>query len=117
MSSRADSEARGRRAETLAAWWLRLKGYRILARRARCPRGEVDLIARRGNTLAFVEVKQRRNAASAAWAIDERSLRRVVAAVKVLAPRHAAAGDSIRIDAILIVKGCLPRHVTNIWHG
>jgi hypothetical protein len=50
---------RGRRAEWLAAWWLRLKGYRILARDLRTPVGEIDLIARRGRVLALVEVKAR----------------------------------------------------------
>lgn len=117
MSSRAATEARGRRAETIAAWWLRLKGYRIVARRARCSRGEVDLIARRGRTVAFVEVKQRRTAVSAAWALNERALRRVVAAVEALAPRHAGPADTVRIDAVLIASGRLPRHITNIWYG
>lgn len=117
MNRRTHAEARGRRAESMAAWWLRLKGYRILARRARCARGEVDLIARRGRTVAFVEVKQRRTAESAAWAVDERALRRVIAAAEALAPRYAGTGDNIRIDAVLIAKGRLPRHVANIWHG
>ena len=48
-----------------AAWWLRLKGWRILAQRARVPGGEVDLVARRGSTVAFVEVKQRGSDAAA----------------------------------------------------
>src|SRR6476469_9051025 len=56
--NRHAAEKRGRGAETLACWYLRLTGWRILARRARVPGGEVDVIARRGRTLAFVEVKQ-----------------------------------------------------------
>jgi len=55
---------------------LRLRGWRILAQRARVPGGEVDLIARRGRTLAFVEVKQRSTVDAAAWALDEYRLRR-----------------------------------------
>ena len=55
--NREAAEKRGRGAETLACWWLRLHGWRILARRARVPGGEVDIIARRRRTLAFVEVK------------------------------------------------------------
>lgn len=117
MNPRAQREVQGRRAEVIAAWWLRLKGYRILARRARCPRGEVDIIARRGRILAFIEVKQRRSADQAAWAINPHSMRRVVAAAEVLAARHARPQDSIRIDAVLIAKGRWPRHVINIWHG
>ena len=116
MSGRLAAERRGRRAEMIAGWWLRLKGYRIIGRRVRCARGEVDLIARRGRTLAFVEVKQRASATSAAWALDERALRRVTAAVEVLAPRFAGPADIIRVDAILLARGGLPKHVQNIWH-
>ena len=63
MSSRAEREAQGRRGERIAAWYLRLKGWRILAQRVKTPRGEIDLIARRGSTVAFVEVKWRATAA------------------------------------------------------
>ena len=54
----------GQKAETLAALWLRLKGYRILARRFRAPPGEIDLVARRGRVLALVEVKARADLAA-----------------------------------------------------
>ncbi len=111
------AEARGRKAEKIAAWWLRLQGWRILARRARVAGGEVDLIARRGRTLAFVEVKQRRTAESAAWALDEYRLRRVAVAAERLAPRFIRNGDTIRIDALFLVPRRLPRHLTNVWHG
>jgi putative endonuclease len=115
--NRQIAEARGRRAETLAAWWLRLQGWRILARRARVPGGEVDLIARRGRTLAFVEVKQRGSEEAAAWALDEYRLRRVAVAAERLAPRYAREGDTIRIDALFLVPGRLPRRLVNVWHG
>lgn len=96
---------------------MRLRGWRILAQRARVPGGEVDLIARRGRTLAFVEVKQRRTVDAAAWALDEYRLRRVAVAAERLAPRYARDGDDIRIDALFIVPGKLPRHLTNVWTG
>jgi len=111
------AEARGRKAETIAAWWLRLHGWRILAQRARVPGGEVDLIARRGRTLAFVEVKQRGTEDAAAWALDDYRLRRVAVAAERLAPRFARDGDDIRVDALFIVPGRLPRHLANVWHG
>src|SRR5215208_2865448 len=78
--NRQAAEKKGRGAETLACWYLRLHGWRILARRARVPGGEVDIVARRGRTLAFVEVKARANAAAAAFALDDWRLRRVVVA-------------------------------------
>lgn len=111
------AESRGRRAETLAAWWLRLRGWRILARRARVPGGEVDLIARRGRVLAFVEVKQRGTSEAADWSLDQYRLRRVAVAAERLTPRYAREGDEVRIDALFIVPRRLPRHLPNVWHG
>jgi putative endonuclease len=115
--NREAAERRGRGAETLACWYLRLKGWRILARRARVPGGEVDVVARRGRTLAFVEVKARSTEHAAAFALDHWRLRRVAVAAERLAPRYARDGDDIRIDAIFIVPGRLPRHLTNVWQG
>ncbi len=112
--NRRERERKGRRAETLAAWWLRLKGWRILARRVRTPLGEVDLIARRGRIVAFVEVKARASDDAAGFALDEWRLRRVVAAAGALAPRYARPGDDLRIDAVFLVRGRLPRHLTNV---
>ncbi|HEX8216536.1 MAG TPA: YraN family protein [Allosphingosinicella sp.] len=110
-------ERGGRRAEALAAWWLRLKGWKILARRLRTPLGEVDIVARRGRIVAFVEVKSRAKAAEAALALDDYRLRRVAAAADALAHRFVRDGDDIRIDAIFVVPRRLPRHLTNVWHG
>lgn len=81
------------------------------------PGGEVDLIVRRGRTLAFVEVKQRGTEEAAAWALDEYRLRRVAVAAERLAPRYARDGDDIRIDALFLVPRRLPRHLPNVWHG
>lgn len=115
FDERLAAERRGRRGETLAAWWLRLHGWRVLKRRVRTPRGEIDLIARRGRTVAFVEVKWRRNADELDTAIDARILTRVAAAAETLAPGYIAKGLDVRIDAILLAPGRWPRHLTNIW--
>ena len=88
-----------------------------MKQRARVPGGEVDLVARRGRTLAFVEVKQRNSVDAAAWSLDEYRLRRVAVAAERLAPRYARQGDDIRIDALFIVPRRLPRHLANVWHG
>ena len=115
--NRRDAERRGRGAESLACWYLRLKGWRILARRARVPGGEVDIVARRRKTLAFVEVKARATEESAAFALDEWRLRRVVTAAERLAQRYMRAGDDVRIDALFIVARRWPRHLPNVWQG
>lgn len=117
MNDRAAAERRGRRAEGIAAFWLRLHGWRILGRRIRTRLGEVDLVARRGRTVAFVEVKARDSAAGLDLAIDEYRLRRVAAAAHLLTPRFARPRDDIRIDVILIAPRCWPRHLANVWRG
>jgi putative endonuclease len=115
--NRQQAEKRGRGAENLACWYLRLKGWRILARRARVPGGEVDVVARRGRMVAFVEVKQRSSDDAAALALDLWRLRRVAVAAERLAPRFARDGDDFRIDAIFIVPRRWPRHLANVWQG
>jgi len=115
--NREAAERRGRGAETLACWYLRLKGWRILARRARVRGGEVDIVARRGRTLAFVEVKARATDEAAAFALDEWRLRRVVVAAERLTARYVREGDDVRIDAFFIVPRRWPRHLPNVWHG
>ena len=112
---RRAAESAGRRGERVAGWWLRLKGWRILDRRVRTPAGEVDLIAKRGTLVAFVEVKTRATAAELDFAIDERRLARVAAAAEILMPRYAAPGDDIRVDVILLAPGTRPRHIENAW--
>jgi len=114
---RRRAERDGRRGESIAALWLMLKGWSILGRRVRTPVGEVDLIARRGRTVAFVEVKARAKAADAALSLDHFRLRRVAAAAEALAPRFVRPGDTLRIDAVFILPRRLPRHVANVWHG
>jgi putative endonuclease len=115
--NRQAAEQRGRGAETLACWYLRLKGWRILARRARVHGGEVDIVDRRGRMLAFIEVKARATEDAAALALDEWRLRRVVVAAERLAPRYMRDGDDMRIDALFIVPGRWPKHMANIWLG
>ena len=115
--SRQDAEKRGRGAETIACWYLRMRGWRVLARRARVPGGEVDIVAKRGRTLAFVEVKARATDEAAAFSLDAYRLRRVVVAAERLAPRFQRDGDELRIDAIFIVPFRWPRHLTNIWQA
>lgn len=114
---RQEAERRGRWAERLAGWWLQLHGWRILARRARVPGGEVDLVVRRGRTLAFVEVKARRDERAAAIALDRSRLKRVAVAAERLTPRYGRGCDTVRVDGLYILPGRLPRHVPDVWAG
>lgn len=113
--ARRQAERRGRRGETLASWFLRLKGWRIVDRRVRNPRGEIDLVAKRGNTIAFVEVKWRQNAQGLDTAIDAHRLRRVAAAAEAAAQSYAKNGEDVRVDVILVAPWTLPRHIQNAW--
>ena len=115
--SRQEAEKRGRGAETIACWYLRMHGWRIVARRARVPGGEVDIVARRGRTLAFVEVKARGTDDAAAFALDEWRLKRVAVAAERLLPRYMDGVDEVRIDAIFIVPFRWPKHLPNVWQG
>ena len=114
---RQAAEARGRKGEAYAVLWLRMKGWQILAERVRTAAGEVDIVAKRRDVVAFVEVKTRATDAELDYAIDHFRLRRVAAAAEILAPRFAQAGEDIRIDVVLITPGALPRHLVNVWHG
>ena len=117
--SRDAAERAGRRGEGWAALYLRAKGWRIVARRARVGHGrgigEVDLVARRGRVLAFVEVKWRGHAGALDQAIDARRLDRVAAVAGALWPRLARPGDTVRIDVILLAPWRWPRHITHVW--
>ena len=118
MSNRRElAEKRGRRGEMVAAWWLRLQGWRIVGQRLKTLWGEVDLVARRGSTIAFIEVKTRVSDADLATAIDGWRLRRVAAAAEQLLPRYAKGAENMRIDVILVAPWRLPHHLVNVWHG
>jgi putative endonuclease len=99
-------------AESRAAAWLIAHGYRILARRWKCPLGEIDIVAARRHTLIFVEVKARASLDEAAESVTERQRRRIAAAAEVwLADNPLPAIRDMRFDAILVAPGKLPRHI------
>lgn len=112
---RARAEKHGRRGETIAAVYLWLTGWRVLARRVKTRKGEVDIVARRGRMIAFVEVKWRHDARDLDLAIDAYRLRRVADAATLLAPRYQKPGDDVRIDVVLVAPGTWPRRIENAW--
>jgi len=102
----------GLSAEARAAAYLMAKGYRILARRFRTPHGEIDLIAKRRNLVAFIEVKARATLDEAAFAVTPRQQSRIIDAAQgwlIAHPEHAEL--ELRFDAILIAPRRLPRHL------
>ena len=91
--------------------WLTLKGYSILARRYAAHGGEIDLIARRGRAVAFVEVKARADLAAAADLIGAAKRRRIARAARAWLARNPwAVGFTLRGDAVFVAPGRLPRH-------
>ena len=100
-------------AESRAAAFLVAKGFRILARRWRCPLGEIDIVARRRGLLVFVEVKARDSLDDAAWSVSERQRARIAAAAEVwLAQFPDPRIRDIRFDAMLVAPGRIPRHIS-----
>ena len=107
---------RGLSAERAALVWLVLKGWRPLARRYVGAGGEIDLVMRRGATIAFVEVKARGLMDDAATSIDETKRRRLRRAARAWLTRHPwAAGLTLRADAVFVAPGAWPRHVPNVF--
>jgi putative endonuclease len=107
---------RGRIAELLCRWHLRLRGWRIVARDWRCPSGEIDIVARRGGVLAIIEVKSRDNLGTAAAALLPRQRRRIArAAAAFLAARPDLAALRLRFDVMLVAPARPPRHLTDAW--
>lgn len=102
----------GLSAESRAAALLMAKGYRILAKRFRTPHGEIDLVAKRRNLLAFVEVKARATLDEAAYALTPRQQARIINAAQAWLMAHPEHAEfELRFDVILIAPRRLPRHL------
>jgi putative endonuclease len=114
--ARLAAELFGRRSETLAAWYLRLKGYRIVARRYKCPVGEIDLVAERFGTTVFIEVKARSRHATEAETWGAVNRRRLVRAAEHYVARHPRLVDRPqRFDVIFLAPLRWPRHQVNAF--
>ena len=113
---RQKAERRGRLAELLCRWHLRLRGWRIVASHWRCPSGEIDILARRGRVLAIIEVKARRDFAIAAESVLPRQRRRITrAASAFLMTRPDLAMLTLRFDVMLVAPPRPPRHMPGAW--
>jgi putative endonuclease len=106
----------GLSAESRAAALLIAKGFRIAARRWRSPLGEIDIVARRGRNLVFVEVKARENADDAAWSVTPRQQARIIGGAEAWLAAHPDDGQCyIRFDVILVAPRRLPIHIQNAF--
>ncbi len=113
---RQGAETWGRRGESLAAWYLRIKGYRILETRLKTPVGEIDLVARRFGTTVFVEVKTRSATTEERDALLAVNQRRIVRAAEYYLSRHPElAARPLRFDVIFLAPRSLPRHVMHAF--
>ena len=115
---RQKAERRGRLAELLCRWHLRLRGWRIVASHWRCPSGEIDILARRGRVLAIIEVKARRDFAIAAESVLPRQRRRIArAASAFLLTRPDLALLTLRFDVMLVAPPRPLRHLPGAWRS
>ncbi|MCC9621137.1 YraN family protein [Thalassospira sp. MA62] len=111
---RKRAERAGRRAETICGIWLRLKGYQILATRHKSPLGEIDIIARRGNILIAVEVKNRSDRATALYAVTPKQQNRIARSLGAYAVHIGHTGD-LRLDLMIIRHWGRIEHLRNAW--
>ena len=114
--TRQAREHAGRRAEKLAVWYLRLKGYRILARRVKTHVGEIDIVARRGRVLIIIEVKHRQTENAAEESLKIRDWKRISAA----ATAHISQSPTlqtlpVRYDAIFVIGRWRIIHHRDFW--
>lgn len=106
----------GRRAEWLAALYMRCKGYRVVARDLRLPGGEIDLVLRKGRLLVLLEIKARAGAELLEEAIGERQWRRIAAAAEQFCARRPAYAElDRRFDALFLARGRWPVHRRDAW--
>ena len=107
---------RGIRAEIIAGLYLTLTGWRVLAWRWKCPLGEIDLVAKNGKVITFIEVKARQNEQSALDSITAHQWSRISNAADIFMSQQRQYADcSWRIDAIIIVPRQWPKRFKNMW--
>jgi putative endonuclease len=116
--SRHAAHNHGHRAETIALWYLRCKGYRLLQQRFKTPVGEIDLVMQRGQTVVFVEVKARSKIDDGLYAVTPMQSRRIsAAAASYVAHQLHAAPQYQRFDIVVVPSYLWPRHIKNAFDG
>ncbi len=107
-SGRAELSAEdGRKAEEMAAAYLEHRGWKVLARNYRCRYGELDIVARRGGLLSFVEVRYRRDGALASplESLDHRKLLRIRRSAECYLAHHPGLRLLERRMDVILLEG------------
>ena len=116
LEERRAAYARGLAAERLCALRLRLTGWRILARRYATPAGELDIVARRGTLIAFIEVKHRKEREGILEAVTAHQRRRIENAATIYLSRHPNRRKlSLRFDLMVVSPWRWPSHLPDAW--
>lgn len=115
MADKKAAEKFGRVAEALATAWLTMKGYRILARNFRTHYGEIDIIAKKGPVVAFVEVKARDGGDDLSFFRPRQRRRIERAALAFLGGQSVFSAHDIRFDLIVVSPWRWPRHLKDAW--
>jgi len=120
MKNKSSSYKSGRLAELLARMYLRLQGYSIVSKNHITGRGtkagELDIIAKRGHTIAFVEVKKRKTLEDASYAISENQKQRIRRGSEAFLQKHPEYQNcDIRYDAILVKLPFTIKHIKSAW--
>ena len=109
------STEKGRKAEDKAVFHLRMRGYRILDRNARLGRGELDIVARRGDVLAFIEVKLRPDREAGLLAVHSDKQERLRSAASAWLAGHARLQHlQCRFDLIILTPGSIRPRIEHL---
>ncbi len=115
-SPRKTNHQTGLAAERLCRLVLRLKFYSILAERYKTPVGEIDIVAKRGNTVIAIEVKARPTREEALEAISRQQQNRIAQALQAYLMRHPHyAHADLRFDVMIVTPRKWPEHLLNAW--
>ncbi len=120
MAIKLSSSLSGKCGELIAIAKLTLNGYKIISHNyitgKKTGAGEIDIIAQKGNLLAFVEVKKRSTIEAASYAISPKQQARIARGAEAFLKNNPQYNDfDIRFDAVLISKNLQSEHIADAW--
>jgi len=108
---------KGARYEEQAALFLKDAGFEIIDRNWACPMGELDIVARKGDTVVFVEVRARSNSAygSPADSVTPAKRAKIIKAAMAYIKARRPEAETFRFDFVGIVPGSAPEHIESAF--